>query len=152
MADNKITLRVLNAETVEKLIKATGKSVQDVLEVAMHAGGEVVVGKADELLVEVDNGIGKETAEKTDKVISVHVGVTQEKWYARFLETGTKPHGIKAKRAGALRFFYFGSRTKILKKVRHLGFAARPFLRPAVDENIYKIRKQFGEVIKKAIE
>lgn len=49
-----------------------------------------------------------------------------------FLENGTRPHEIRANRAGALRFVING-RTVFARVVHHPGTAERPFMRHARD-------------------
>lgn len=48
---------------------------------------------------------------------------------ARFLEAGTKPHAIQARRIGIMKFTDQGGRPVFAKKVRHPGMRAQPFLR-----------------------
>jgi HK97 gp10 family phage protein len=57
-------------------------------------------------------------------------------WYAHLVEFGTRPHVIKAKPGGALRF---GSVE--VRAVHHPGTAAHPFMRPTADA-------KFGEVVR----
>lgn len=49
-------------------------------------------------------------------------------WYARFLEYGTAPHRIEAKKGGAL---FIGGH--FVKGLDHPGAAPHPFMRPALD-------------------
>jgi len=51
-------------------------------------------------------------------------------YLARWIEYGVKPHDIVAKAGGMLSFLGVFARA-----VRHPGFAARPFLRPALDRS-----------------
>jgi HK97 gp10 family phage protein len=52
--------------------------------------------------------------------------------YAGFVEFGTGPHVIKAKKAKALSF-YIGGQQVIVKQVNHPGSKAKPFVRPAFE-------------------
>ncbi len=58
---------------------------------------------------------------------------------AFYLETGTTPHTIMAKKARSL-----GAKGQFGKKVQHPGYAARPFLRPALDQNVQRIVNIMG--------
>lgn len=65
--------------------------------------------------------------------------------YAPMVETGTRPHVIRAKNKKALRF-RVGGQTVIVAKVNHPGTRAQPFLSRAVREvgirNGYNVRAQ----------
>jgi len=58
---------------------------------------------------------------------------------AHFMETGTTPHTITAKKAKSL-----GVDGRFGKSVKHPGYAARPFLRPALDNNVQRIVNAMG--------
>lgn len=58
---------------------------------------------------------------------------------AFYLETGAKPHTITAKKAKSL-----GADGRFGKSVKHPGFAARPFLRPALDQNVQRAVNAMG--------
>jgi HK97 gp10 family phage protein len=58
---------------------------------------------------------------------------------AFYMETGTKPHTITAKKAKSL-----GAEGQFGKSVKHPGHAARPFLRPALDNNIQRVVNAMG--------
>ena len=60
------------------------------------------------------------------------IGPDADHWYYRFAETGAGRHEIKAAPGGAL-VFEGREDTQFAKKVDHPGFAARPFLRPAIE-------------------
>lgn len=57
---------------------------------------------------------------------------------ARFLEAGTTPHVIKARRVGSMKF-QVGGRTVFSKRVRHPGSRKQPFLRPSGRDALEKI-------------
>ena len=64
--------------------------------------------------------------------------------YPTFIEFGTPPHVIKVKSASVLtdgKGNFFGT------KVNHPGTQPKPFLRPALDENVNKAEKEIGTVI-----
>lgn len=60
----------------------------------------------------------------------VHVGGA-----GRFLENGTKPHDIRAKSGGMLRFVVNGS-VRFARVVHHPGTAERPFMSQARDAGL----------------
>ncbi len=60
-----------------------------------------------------------------------------------YIEMGTKPHVIEARRASVLHFF-IGGKEIFTRRVNHPGFAPIPFLRPALESSMSKIRKIFG--------
>lgn len=61
--------------------------------------------------------------------------------YAHLVEKGTKPHAIKITNGP------FKGRT-----IQHPGSPAQPFLRPALDNNIARVREIFATVIKEGLE
>jgi len=58
---------------------------------------------------------------------------------AFYLETGTTPHTITARKAKSL-----GDKGQFGKSVEHPGYAARPFLRPALDNNVSRVVNAMG--------
>jgi HK97 gp10 family phage protein len=58
---------------------------------------------------------------------------------AHFLETGTAPHVIEAVKAKAL-----GDKGQFGKVVHHPGYAPRPFLRPAIHNNVQRVVNAMG--------
>ena len=68
--------------------------------------------------------------------------------HAPYIELGTKPHMIYPKSASVLKFNIKG-KTVFSSKVRHPGTKAKPFLKPAVDENTEKFIKRIEEVLNK---
>lgn len=56
---------------------------------------------------------------------------------ARFLESGVKPHDLKARRFDAMRFNVHGQ-PRFAKKVRHPGARKQPFLRNSAREALQR--------------
>jgi HK97 gp10 family phage protein len=151
MAD-KINLKLtVSTGELKKALAQKGLSAERVLEAAMVAAGKLVESEAQERLTSVQDAISQETINNAGKSVDVHIGPKSEKWYARFFETGTRPHLVTPKNAGALRW-YDASGAVIQPVVNVEGIPARPFLRPAVDENINDIRDEAGKVLKRAID
>lgn len=74
------------------------------------------------------------------------VGPDKAHWYYRFFESGTMTHVVLPRRARALKI---GGEYKAGAVPR--GMAAKPFMRPAVDEGQDKVKKAMGDVLKKAL-
>lgn len=102
----------------------------------------------------------------------VAIGPDKKHWYYRFHEFGTKAHGVtKRKRTrnqqASSRSRTKGSNASKKAKVRPMmswvqggerifarqvrGFAARPFVRPSVDENQAAISKAMADVLRRKI-
>ena len=73
----------------------------------------------------------------------VYIGPETE--YDAFIEFGTRPHEIRAKKGKALAF-KSGGQTVIVKKVNHPGTKAQPYVRPAFEA----WRSRLGEDVAKA--
>lgn len=106
------------------------------------------------------NGVGGRRAivtaaeRVTEHSVTRLIGPHKSKWYLTFREFGTKAHTVKVRRrsdakvlANPLTGETFGA------SVEHPGQRAKPFLRPAFDNNINKtfdaIGKRLGENIEK---
>ena len=63
----------------------------------------------------------------------VETGVTAHANYAAAVHEGTRPHVIRPRTAGALKF-QLGDRTVFAKSVQHPGTRGRPFLRNAAEQ------------------
>jgi len=74
------------------------------------------------------------------------VGPDKAHFYYRFFETGTARHMVLPRRMKALKF---GGR--YAAKASAGGMAAKPFMRPAVDEGQDKVKDAMGDVLKKAV-
>lgn len=74
------------------------------------------------------------------------IGINADKWYLQFKEFGTKPHVIKSKKLMSDGSTVFG------RVVDHPGQAAKPFLRPAFDENTRKAINAMAKKIKQRLE
>lgn len=66
------------------------------------------------------------------------LGIFAKARHASFVEQGTRPHAIMPKRARVLRF-QAGGRTVFAARVNHSGTRPRPFLRPAIEEEIRRL-------------
>ena len=68
--------------------------------------------------------------EHTRTKIELLIGVPKEYFYVAIFETGAQAHEIKPRKMQALAF-----ENVVVGGVNHPGVEARPFLRPAYDEN-----------------
>lgn len=75
-------------------------------------------------------GLKVKTNARGGKVTASVVAGGKHGYLARWIEYGVKPHNIVAKAGGWLAFSGI-----FAKAIHHPGFAARPFLRPALDRS-----------------
>lgn len=68
--------------------------------------------------------------------------------YALGVEGGTKAHVIMPRRSRAL--FWKGARHPV-RLVFHPGTKAKPFMRPAFEKNVDRIKEVFSEALKKIV-
>lgn len=74
------------------------------------------------------------------------VGPDKAHWYYRFFETGTSSHLVLPRKRRALKI---GG--EYAASAHPGGMAAKPFMRPAIDEGQDKIKAEIGDVLKKAV-
>ena len=77
--------------------------------------------------------------------------------YAGAVEFGTKPHVIRPRWKKALAFkpgagfrFWDESGRVVVKRVKHPGTKAQPYLRPAVEQEAVRMRKALKRIIENA--
>ena len=70
--------------------------------------------------------------------------------YAKFIEYGTRPHIIRARRAMALRFEVHGD-VVYAKYVRHPGTRAQRILARAVDESLRELDGMVSRILMRKI-
>jgi HK97 gp10 family phage protein len=88
--------------------------------------------------------------DKTEKyTFTMRVGATGKgRFYVHLVEFGSAPHTIKSKNKRVL-----SNGTEVFGKVvKHPGTAAKPFMRPALDENADAIIKHFSKNIGRGVE
>ena len=69
--------------------------------------------------------------------------------YAHFVEFGTKPHTIEARRKKTLRFVQNGA-VRFARIVRHPGTAPRPFMAQAQERSLPLLERLMGEAVARA--
>lgn len=75
--------------------------------------------------------------------------VYPKEFYGHFVELGTKAHDIKPKNKGIVAL---GKDGRLGKLVKHKGSKAKPFLRPAFEENVPRIIEAMRVKLKEGIE
>ena len=170
--NERIACKIEGTEELLKALRALGENVNKSVTGATRAGGKVLKGEAlanaraitsrSGKITELDQATGKQKTVQASSPVQLRVrkrqgfavaSVTPAKGYGhlRLLEYGAKPHDIHGK--PLLRFFS-GDRMIDVAVVHHPGFAARPWLRPAVDavknEAIAAVGKALAETLEKA--
>lgn len=144
-------VRIAEIEGLDDLIgklRKMGVDVENVTPAALLDGAEVVQTAANREAPGPYIVVGE--VEKRGKGHEVAIGPDDEHWYWRFLETGTAPHFIEAYSARALRMGSTGAEY-FARSADHPGHAARPFLRPAIDENEKPITDAVGARYKRVL-
>jgi len=137
----KVRIEVEGLEDVKRKLAERPELARQVANEAVEAAAKVVL----ELAKGAAPGPGLDMENTREAVWEV--GPTAAKWYYTFFETGTASHLVLPKRRRALKI---GDR---FAASAHPGrIAAKPFLRPAIDEGGEKAGAAAGEVWKKAIE
>jgi HK97 gp10 family phage protein len=79
----------------------------------------------------------------TEPIPKAKIGPNKDHWYAVFQEFGAKRHVIKVDVKTVLSdgSDVFG------REVNHPGVRKKPFLRPALDDNLDEIKRKIGDVI-----
>ncbi len=80
---------------------------------------------------------------------SAHAVMRASAPYAAFVENGTRPHTIEARRKSTLRFVQNGA-IRFARAVRHPGTKARPFMAQAQDRATPLLERLMGEAVVRA--
>lgn len=145
MSGDRITVTLEGGEELAAALRALDGSVKAALRRATLAGSEPVVDTANAKAP--GPHIEAEVLSATENRVTVAVGPDTEHWYYRFAERGAAAHEITGVplvfegRAGMIR----------TASVSHPGMAARPFLRPAIDEEQGAAKDAMGAVLRAAI-
>lgn len=148
MANDVINVRIEGGAEIAAWLKSIGATAEQVVEQATLAAAEVVRQSAD-AKAPSPNSIEKEVQKASAERVEVDVAPGHEKWYYRFAETGTQPHEVRPKEAGAL-MIPGGAHPIAGAKVG--GMAATPFLRPAADTQENAAADAAGDVFKQAMD
>jgi len=107
---------------------ALQERAQQALEEAALAAAEPIVLSANAKAIKPV--VETKIIEHTKTKIELLIGVPKEYFYVAIFETGAQAHEIKPRKMQALAF-----ENVVVGGVNHPGVEARPFLRPAYDEN-----------------
>jgi HK97 gp10 family phage protein len=169
MSGGRVELKIENGEDLLKALRELSANVEKSVVGATRAGGKVMRDSARSRAKAMTSRSGKITEEgeggkkKTVQAASpVQLKVRRRKGFAvasvtpakgyghlRLLEYGAQPHTIYGK--PWLRFFSGGQLIEV-RAVRHPGFAARPWLRPAIDAIATKAIEAVGESLAETLE
>jgi len=124
----------------------------------MVTGTEALLGLAAEMGAAVFKSAAESRAPgphiETEEVVRTRtlatraIGPDKAHWYYGLLETGARAHMIE----GAPLVFEGSRGVVFVRAVKHPGFGARPFLRPAFDADRDEATRRVGEALKRAIE
>lgn len=137
---------------LEKLLKQLPEPLaKKALEDAARAGANLL---RREIRARAPQGEGKlkrnilvKKNKRTKYAVNYKVGVAGKIYYAHFIEFGTSPHLIAAKRKKLLT----DGQEAFGKEVQHPGQSARPFLRPAVDAKGQEAIATFGQKLSETV-
>lgn len=118
-------------ELIEK-IRKVGTQLEKAMRKATLEGGEVAAVEARRRAP--GPYIETEIVSERPGRVDLEIGPDAEHWYYQFFETGASSHEIDGNVKQALAFIQ-GAEEIVVKRVRHPGIAAEPFMRPALEEN-----------------
>lgn len=130
---------------------ARADSVRSVAVRAAQAGGGVIRSAADARAPSPGSVDTRTVVLSREGQVRVDIGPDKEHWYHMFFETGVAAHEIRPKTARRLRFEVGGTEV-FARIVRHPGMPAKPYLRPALDENAGRAVDAVGNVLRGAVE
>lgn len=145
MAKN-VKVQIDGLDRLKTKLKAMDMKVGSVLAECLAQGTRIGSDDANGRAPEND-AVGVDILSRSTSHATVGVGISNKKWYLKFLETGTVAHKISTKNANAL-VFEGSTGMVVIKAVQHTGLSAKPFLRPAIDENIHRIVDEVGKAIR----
>lgn len=149
MADElKVEIQGLD-EVVDALKQIGVDAIAAVELIALAAAEPAARAVAAKAPGKIGDDIVTETTEKSAKRVTVSVGPSKKQWFARFVEYGTTPHTVTARRQRALKLYGLGDVFR--KSVDHSGTAAKPFMRPAFDTTQQAAQQRAMAAAKKAV-
>lgn len=130
-------------QNLEKL----GIALIDIVEPATVAGADIVHRQAEGDAPGDGIGVVQEVVGKTETSATVGIGADKDHFYLNIIESGRAAYSIKPNGAKALLIDgEFASKATIP------AAAGRPWLRPALDENVQSIIDEIGEEFWEAVE
>lgn len=163
--NERVAVKIEGGEELLKALRALGENVDRSVKGATRAGGKVMLARARanaKALTSRSGTIKNEEGKTVQASSPVQLRVRKRKGFAvasvtpakgyghlRLLEYGAKPHSIFGK--PLLRFFSGGELIEV-RAVSHPGFAARPWLRPAIDAVKDAAIEAVGEALAETLE
>lgn len=141
----KTRIELIGGDELRKKIHNLGDAVQGINRTAAQAAQKPIMDEANSLAPGPNIIALTSKKESTEDRSVVNIGPDKEHWYYQFIETGVSAHEMSGKSSPVLAFMGRGG-VVITKLVRHPGFAARPFLRPAMNHNRDQAQKVSGQV------
>lgn len=144
----KITVKIDDRD-VQEALKALGALRKREMVDAAEDGARVLVEAANRRAPRpvVETNIRKKTADE----VLIEIGVPKEKYFYAIFETGADKHAIGPHKKQTM-YFEGKDGDMFSKAVKHPGFASRPFLRPAFDEQQDAAQAAVKTRLAKAIE
>lgn len=145
------TLRVENLDQLKRDFSDLSDRMQrQALGVALRAAGSVVAQDARTRVRRRTGKLAKGIIVKvkvSPRNAEARVGPRREVFYGHFVESGTRPHEIKAKPGKTLS----AGRRTFGPVVHHPGATARPFLQPAFEATREEALRKFGSALRQVI-
>lgn len=142
-------LKVEGIDQVVRELERRQGNLRQALEAIVLVGAEVIrQAAASNSDGKIAANMVKEPTSKNPQRIEVGIGPSKAQWYARFTEFGTAPHVTKHRKAKALQVELGTFRAAIT----HPGTRARPFLRPAFDEQQGAASDAMGAEVSKVLD
>lgn len=136
-------IQIQGLDRVIRELQKRGENVTNALETICNVGAEVIKTSAEHNAPgSIAGSILKKTAQKTKNKVTVHVGPSGKKFYAKFIEYGTKSHLIPR---GVINGNY-------RRNIRHPGITAKPFMRPAFDTKHDEAQNAMGKKVGELVE
>jgi HK97 gp10 family phage protein len=119
----------------------------NIMRSALRQGAKVVLEEAKQN-VPVQDGKLRDSLKVSTRMRKgvATASVRSKLFYSRFVEYGTKPHTIAAKKGGWLSFGGF-----FAKSVEHPGATAKAFMRPALDSQAQEALNAVAQQIRKRL-
>ncbi len=143
-----VMVQIDDEELEQALRKLADDLEAEALKAAALAGAEVIRAAAE---ARAPGPIEMEVVEADRAHALVEIGPDKEHWFYRFHETGAQPHEVEPSHTGGLAFP--GEEGEIVRRlIEHPGLPARPFLRPAFDEQQEQATAATGAALRKVVE
>ncbi len=136
-------------DELRRKLESIQNAMKTIVEPAIQAGADLVAADGNRRS-NTDHVKTEVKGRKPDQV-TIDIGPDKEHFYLQFQETGTVSH-TEPIRGSKILAFEGEQGLVFTTKVQHPGVPARPFLRPAIDENQDRITQVTGEIFRKLIE